>query len=72
MGGPTAGGALGRYPRKRLYEELAFLGYYLHWDYGTLMNLEHRDRRLWCEEVSEINKGLNDISQKSISLENLP
>ncbi|MGI6778045.1 MAG: DUF6760 family protein [Acetivibrionales bacterium] len=48
------------YPEKRLYEELAFLAYYLHWSHEQIMNLEHRERRRWCEEVSKINKKLNE------------
>lgn len=48
------------YPENRLYEEAAFLAYYLHWSHEQIMNLEHRERRRWCEEVSKINKKLND------------
>jgi len=38
---------------------MAFLGYYLHWSKEELMDLDHLERRRWCEEVSEINKKLN-------------
>lgn len=55
------------YPLDQLYGEVAFLAYYFHWDYGTIMNMEHRDRQRWCEEISEINRNLNsDLSEKSI------
>ncbi|EMS70788.1 DUF6760 family protein [Ruminiclostridium cellobioparum] len=47
------------YPLDRLYEEVAFLSYYLHWDYKTVMGLEHFERERWCREVSQINKKLN-------------
>lgn len=47
------------YPQDRLYREIAFLAYYLHWPKDELMKLDHRERRRWCEEVSEINKKLS-------------
>ena len=45
---------------------MAFLGYYMHWPMEELMNLDHRERRRWCEEVSAINRKLSDNSSKSI------
>jgi hypothetical protein len=55
------------YPLDQLHEEVAFLAYYFHWDYETIMNMEHRDRQRWCKEVSKINKNLNSNSnEKSI------
>lgn len=47
------------YPADRLYEEMAFLAYYLHWSHEDLMNLDHRERRRWCGEISTINKKLS-------------
>lgn len=38
--------------------------YYLHWDYATVLNLEHSDRERWCREVSKINKRLNGEEDK--------
>ncbi|QNU68877.1 hypothetical protein EHE19_012975 [Ruminiclostridium herbifermentans] len=52
------------YPLERLYEEVAFLAYYLHWDYKTILGLEHAERERWCKEVSEINKKLNGDENK--------
>jgi hypothetical protein len=54
------------YPLDRLYEEVAFLAYYFHWDYQTVLNIEHRERQRWCEELSKINKKLNGDEEKSI------
>lgn len=48
------------YPKEKIYEEAAFIAYNLHWSHDEIMNMEHRDRRKWCEEVSKINKKLND------------
>jgi len=28
------------------------------------MNMEHRERRRWCEEISKINRKLNDEPDK--------
>ena len=47
------------YPTDRLYEEMAFLGYYMHWSHEELMNLDHKERRRWCKEVSKINKKIS-------------
>ncbi len=54
------------YPLDHLYEEVAFLAYHFHWDYDTIMNMEHRERKLWCEEVSKINKKLNGEETKNL------
>lgn len=55
------------YPLDNLFEEVAFLAYYFHWDHETIMNMEHRDRQRWCEEISKINRNLNlNSNEKSI------
>lgn len=54
------------YPQERLYQEMAFLAYYLHWSNEDLMELDHCERRRWCREVSAINKKLSGDSRKSI------
>ncbi|HEY7560393.1 MAG TPA: DUF6760 family protein [Candidatus Binatia bacterium] len=48
------------YPSDRLFEEVAYIAYHFHWPYGQIMNLEHRERRRWVEEIAKINKRLND------------
>jgi hypothetical protein len=35
------------------------LAYYLHWGHDELLNLGHRERRAWCEQVSAINRKLS-------------
>ena len=47
------------YPLDRLYEEVAFIAYHFHWSFAEIMNLEHRERRRWCEEISNINHKLS-------------
>ena len=59
---------LALYPQDRLYQEMAFLGYYLHWSKGDLMELDHFERRRWCEEVSEINKKLSGTQKGAFEL----
>jgi hypothetical protein len=48
------------YPLGKLYEEMAFIAYHFHWSWEELMNVEHRERRRWCEEISRINRTLSD------------
>ena len=47
------------YPRKQLYEEMAFIAAHFHWDRDALMALEHCERRRWCREISAINRRLD-------------
>ncbi|MFB9329092.1 DUF6760 family protein [Paenibacillus aurantiacus] len=52
------------YPIDKLYEEAGFIAYYFHWPHDDIMNMEHRERRRWCEEISRINRKLNDDEDK--------
>ena len=54
------------YPQEQLYQEMTFLSYYLHWSRNEVMSLDHRERRRWCQEVSDVNQKLNGPEQKSI------
>jgi hypothetical protein len=44
----------------KLYEEMGFIAYYFHWSHEALMQMEHRERQRWCEEINRINRRLND------------
>jgi hypothetical protein len=55
------------YPPDHIYEEVAFLAYHFHWDYETIMNMEHRERNRWCEEVSKINKKINGDETRNLA-----
>jgi hypothetical protein len=46
------------YPSDRLYEEVAYVAFHLHWPYDQLMGLDHRERRRWVAEVARINRRL--------------
>ncbi len=54
------------YPLGRLYEEVAFIAYHFHWSFEEIMNLEHRERQKWVEEISRINKRMSGEKQRSI------
>ncbi len=48
------------YPVDELYEEMAFIAYHFHWDYPTVLALDHPERRRWVEEISKINRRLGE------------
>ena len=50
------------YPVKALYEEMAFIAHHLHWSHAELMNLDHAERRRWCDEISRLNRALDGAS----------
>lgn len=64
IGERHAGGVLRGYPLERIYEEVAFVSYYFHWPYEAVMNMEHRERRRWCEEISRINNKINQDAKQ--------
>jgi len=45
-----------------LFEEVAYIAYHFHWPYDQIMNLEHRERHHWVDEIAAINQQLNDES----------
>lgn len=61
-GGDESGGIEG-YPLERIYEEVAFIAYHFKWSHEEILEMEHRDRRRWCEEISKINRRRNEISK---------
>ncbi len=48
------------YPSERLFEEVAYLSYYLHWPYAQVMEMEHRERQRWVTEVARLNGRINE------------
>ena len=63
-GGEYQPGGILSYPLDKVHEEVAFLAYYLHWAPDTILNMPHDERRLWCEEVSKINRTVNSGSPR--------
>jgi hypothetical protein len=47
-----------------LHEEVAFLAFHLHWPHAEILEMEHQERQRWCEEVSKINRKLNEQSER--------
>ncbi len=52
-----AGGIVG-YPLDQLHEEVAFIAYHFHWSLPQILDMEHADRQRWVEEISAINRRL--------------
>ncbi|MCM1284016.1 MAG: hypothetical protein NC180_09480 [Muribaculaceae bacterium] len=57
------GRAIEVYPADKIYEEAAFIAYYMHWPHDEIMAMSHLDRLRWCSEISKINRALNDEPQ---------
>jgi len=53
------------YPADKIYEETAFIAYYVHWSRDDVLNLTHRERLRWCEEISEINRKVSNEQPKN-------
>lgn len=43
---------------------MAYIAYHFHWPLSELLDLEHRERIRWVEEISAINKRLNEDSSR--------
>ena len=44
------------YASDRLFEEIAYVAYHLHWSFDELLDLEHPVRRKLVEEVDQLNR----------------
>ncbi|WP_342766997.1 DUF6760 family protein [Trinickia dinghuensis] len=44
---------------RELYQEIAFIAYHFHWSYADIVEMEHVERRRWCNEISAINEKMN-------------
>ena len=43
------------YAADRLCKEVAYVGYYLHWGFAEILDMDHRTRQRIVTEVGEIN-----------------
>ena len=48
----------------RLYQEIAYIAYHFHWPYSEVMQMEHRERQQWVDEIASINTRLNEMSKE--------
>ena len=42
-----------------LYEEVAYIAYHFHWPRADILDMEHRERHKWIEEIAKINRKLS-------------
>ncbi len=52
------------YPSDRLFEEVAYLAYHLHWSHDEIMSMEHRDRQRWVAEVAAIHRRQSEAAEE--------
>lgn len=48
------------YPLAQLNEEVAYVAYHFHWSMDAILDLEHRDRRLWVMQIASLNQRANE------------
>jgi hypothetical protein len=48
------------YPLDELYEEIAFVAFHFHRSEQEVMQMEHETRRQWVEEISKLNRRVNE------------
>jgi hypothetical protein len=48
------------YATDRLFEEVAYVAYHLHWSMDTILDLEHPLRLRFVEEIGRINRRLTE------------
>ena len=46
------------YATDRLFEEIAYVAYHLHWSFEEILDLEHPVRQRVVEEIGSINRRL--------------
>jgi hypothetical protein len=61
------GGGIACYPEDRLFQEAAYIAYHFHWRKDEILDLPHRERHKWVEEISKINKRINKSAGSSSS-----
>jgi hypothetical protein len=44
------------YAADRLFDEVAYVAYYLHWPLDSILDLEHPIRRRFIDEIGSINR----------------
>lgn len=48
-------GGIATYAVDRLYAEIAYVAYYLHWSRDDILDLDHQERLRFVAEVSALN-----------------
>jgi hypothetical protein len=52
------------YATDRLFEEIAYVAYHLHWSFEEILDLEHPVRQRVVEEVAGINRRLAEEQEE--------
>jgi hypothetical protein len=52
------------YPQDRLYQEMAYIAYHFHWSGAEILQMEHRERQRWVDEIAAINANLNAMAEE--------
>ncbi|MFN8499776.1 MAG: DUF6760 family protein [Anaerolineae bacterium] len=60
------------YPLDSLFEEVAFIAYHFHWSLTDILNLEHGDRHRFIEQISAINRQMNEDAGGAATTEGIP
>jgi hypothetical protein len=47
------------YATDRLFEEIAYVAYHLHWPFEEILDMEHPIRQRFVDEIAAINRRLN-------------
>ena len=48
------------YAPDRLFEEVAYVAYYLHWSFGEILDLEHPVRARLIDEIGRIHEQIDE------------
>ena len=57
-------GVIRGYPVDLVYDEVAFIAYYFHWNYNDIMSMDHAERRKWCKIISKMNAQMNEKAKE--------
>jgi hypothetical protein len=48
------------YATERLYAEIAYVAYYLHWSREDILDLEHAERQRFVTEIGSLNTRISE------------
>ncbi len=48
------------YATDRLYAEIAYVAYYLHWGRDDILDLEHAERQRFLTEIGSLNTRISE------------
>ena len=51
------------YAADRLFEEVAYVAYHLHWSLEEILDLEHPLRQRFVQEIASINRRLAEEAE---------